>query len=215
MKKIAIAAAAMGGTALIAFGASGTFAAFQDSETSTATASGGTMDLTVGGATQSGSVSPLGLNPGQTSTLSYWVNNAGTVNGALTADLTVTADEERGCQDAETKATTDQAADSSCTDWGLGGEFSQFATVQFLDSSAADAAACKSSMTGTPVLGMGAVTLKDAAAAPAGIAVGSLAANQGNCIVLKVELPPTAGNVVQSDAASFKVDVTLAQTPAL
>jgi hypothetical protein len=203
VKKIAIAAAAMGGTALIAFGASGTFAAFTDSEQATAAAGAGTLDLQVGGGTVSGDVEAFNLNPNESTTISYWVNNVGTVAGNLAAKLKVVQDAENGCNDPE------READDSCTEWSSGGEFSSFATVQFLDSDAANAVACEDATTGTPVLGMSAVRLQDAEAGL--LRVGSLEKNAGNCVVLEVKLPDTATNAVQGDTAQVQLDITLTQ----
>jgi predicted ribosomally synthesized peptide with SipW-like signal peptide len=204
MKKIALASAAMGGVALFAFGASGTFASFTDSEVATATAKAGSMDLKVGGATATSGASLDGLNPGDSTTVSYWINNAGTVAGDLSAKLTVT-DAENGCTDPESKTSGE-----NCSQWTTGGELSQFATVQFLDATAADDEACKKATNGAAVLGMQPVVLKDAVVASQ-IPVGALAKNEGNCVVLKITVPDTAGNIVQGDTADVKMDITLAQ----
>jgi predicted ribosomally synthesized peptide with SipW-like signal peptide len=204
MKKIALASAAMGGAALLAFGASGTFAAFTDAEQGTASASAGTMDLAVGAGQLTGKISSLGLNPGQGTTVSYWITNTGTTAGALTADLSVT-DEERGCQEPEK-----ELLDTTC-DWSTGGEFSQFATVQFLDAAANTRETCAQAATGddvTPKLVLKSVA--DAGAAP----VDELAAGTGNCYVVVIDLPRTATNVVQGDVSGIKVDITLTQVTA-
>jgi predicted ribosomally synthesized peptide with SipW-like signal peptide len=207
MKKIALASAAMGGAALLAFGASGTFAAFQDTEQGTASASAGTMDLAVGNGQVTGTIPSLGLNPGQKTTVSYWITNTGTTAGDLAADLTVT-DEERGCQEPEK-----EAGDTTC-DWATNGEFSRFATVQFLDAAADTPAKCATATTGEAVLGLPALGLGFAAGAADDIHVGSLAAGAGNCYVVAIELPRTATNVVQGDVSGIKVDVTLTQVTA-
>jgi predicted ribosomally synthesized peptide with SipW-like signal peptide len=204
MKKIALASAAMGGAALLAFGASGTFAAFQDTEQGTASASAGTMDLAVGAGQLTGTIPSLGLNPGQGTTVAYWVTNTGTTDGTLAADLSVT-DEERGCQEPEK-----ELLDKTC-DWATGGEFSQFATVQFLDAAANTPASCAQATTGAEV----APKLPLNVVAGAGAArVGALAAGAGNCYVVAIELPGDATNVVQGDVSAIKVDVTLTQVTA-
>lgn len=201
MKKIALASAAMGGAALIAFGANGTFAAFTDVEQGTASASAGTMDLTIGGGKQTGDISTLGMNPGQTTTVSYWVSNTGTTAGTLTADLSV-SDEERNCTEPEKGS-----GDKSCG-WETGGEFSSFATVQFQKAAATTPETCAEAESGQRIAP--AVSLKRAANAGA-TPVGSLGANAGNCFVVVVELPGTADNTVQGDVSNIKVDLTLTQ----
>jgi len=211
VKKIALAAAAMGGTALIAFGASGTFAAFTDTETGTGAAGAGTMDLAIGQGVVTGALPAMSLNPGQSTTVAYWMNNTGTTNGTLSADLTITEDAERDCTDAEYKTVGNQLADTSCG-WNGEGELADVAQVQFLDATESTPEACKAATDGDAVLNMGLISLTDAAAVPA-LGVGNLAANTGNCIVLKVAVPDSAGNNVQSDTMAFKVDVTLTQAP--
>jgi hypothetical protein len=203
LKKIALASAAMGGAALIAFGASGTFASFIDTEAATGSAGAGTMDLTVGGGTLTSPTSALSLNPGGKTTLSYWVNNAGTVAGTLTADLSVT-DEERGCLEPE------QADGDTDCDWAEGGEFSEFANVQFFDAQASTPETCAQAVTGaalTPMMGLRALAATSAAP------VGALAAGAGNCYVVAIELPNDARNKVQGDVSQIKVDLTLTQAP--
>src|SRR3712207_5216458 len=105
----------MGGTALIAFGASGTFAAFTDTETGTGAAGAGTMDLAIGQGVVTGALPAMSLNPGQSTTVAYWMNNTGTTNGTLSADLTITEDYERNCTDAEGKKDAQgNVVDGSC-----------------------------------------------------------------------------------------------------
>ena len=204
MKKIALASAAMGGVALIAFGASGTFASFTDTEAVTASAGAGTLDLTVGSGPVATATAAMALTPGHSTTQSYWVNNAGTVAGTLSADLSIVADDENLCAEPET-----ESGDTSCG-WATGGEFSRFATVQFFQPAAAtaDAAACESAKPGTAIAP--AVTL--AAAAAAGQAnVFQLGGGTGACVVVQVALPANVTNVVQGDTARFKADLTLQQ----
>ncbi|MGY1642586.1 hypothetical protein ACI782_15875 [Geodermatophilus sp. SYSU D00703] len=211
MKKIAIAAAAMGGTALIAFGASGTFAALTDTETGArATAGAGTLDLTVGGGVAASSANALSLNPGQSVTLPYWVENSGTVPGKLLGGLQVT-NEDRGCEEPEKTAAANYTPDTSC-DWGTGGEFSQFATAEFFTASADNAEACEAATGGTK-FGTATPTIDQAVQATAAgvLEFGSLAGDAGKCIVLKVTLPTNVTNVVQGDVAQITFTGTLEQ----
>jgi predicted ribosomally synthesized peptide with SipW-like signal peptide len=203
MKKIALASAAMGGVALFAFGASGTFASFTDSEEVTATAQAGTMDLQVGGK-EAVRTADLGtLNPGETKTVSYWIHNEGSVAGTLLAGLAVT-DAEWGCTGPE-----GQVAGEVCTDWETGGEFSKYATVQIFDAVATDETACKTAVGGTPLLGATSKSLKDQMFSQK-ITFGALAAETDKCVVLKVDLPDV-GNDVQGDSATIKLAMNLRQ----
>jgi predicted ribosomally synthesized peptide with SipW-like signal peptide len=202
MKKIALASAAMGGVALFAFGASGTFASFTDTEAVTGSAGAGSLDLTVGSGPVATATAAMALTPGQSTTQSYWVNNAGTVAGTLSADLSIVSDAENNCTDPE-----NESGDTTCG-WGTNGEFSKFATVQFETASATTADACKTATFGTAVAP--AVALKTAAdAGPANVF--PINGGTGKCVVFKLTLPETASNVVQGDTAQFKADLTLTQ----
>jgi hypothetical protein len=205
VKKIALAAAAMGGTALIAFGASGTFAAFSDTEQATASAGAGSLDLTVSGAPVTTAPAAMALNPGQSTTQAYWINNAGTMAGTLSADLAVVENAENSCAEPET-----ESGDKTC-EWGSGGEFTKYATVEFLTAGAVDEAACRTAKTGQSLAP--AVTL-DAAAAATRADLFSIEGGKGKCVVVAVTLPGSAANDVQGDTAKFRADLTLTQVVA-
>jgi predicted ribosomally synthesized peptide with SipW-like signal peptide len=203
LKKIALASAAMGGVALIAFGASGTFASFTDTEAVTGSAGAGTMDLTVTSGPVATATAAMALNPGQSTTQSYWVNNAGTVAGTLSADLSIVSDDENLCTEPES-----ESGDQGCG-WASGGEFSRFATVQFFAvPSAKDADACKAATPGGAIAP--AVTLATAAAAGQ-VNVFQIDGGAGACVLVEVALPGNVTNVVQGDTAQFKADLTLKQ----
>ncbi|MGY1744887.1 TasA family protein [Blastococcus sp. SYSU D00695] len=209
MKKIAIASAAMGGAALIAFGASGTFASFTDTENRAGNAGAGTMDLTLGGS-ESATITGLGLNPGDTATYGYWVNNAGTTNATLLADLTILGDEDRNCSEAEREPIQGVYAGDATCDWGTNGEFSATAQVQFFENTTATEATC-ATQTGGTAIGP-ATTLKQSAAANAQ-ALGAVGKDSGRCIVLRVSLPGNATNAVMGDVTTFTFTATLNQAP--
>jgi hypothetical protein len=204
VKKIALAAAAMGGTALIAFGASGTFAAFSDTEQAFATAGAGTLDLAVAGGQVATAPAAVSLSPGQSTQLAYWVNNVGTVGGALKADLSVLENAENNCSEPET-----ESGDTTCG-WATGGEFAANAIVRFLEASAPDEAACRAATTGTTILAAPAGTLL-AAQSALPFDVFAVDGESGKCLVVNVSVPVTAGNNVQGDTAKFQVDLSLTQ----
>jgi hypothetical protein len=161
----------------------------------------------VGGPTGTTSADLGTLNPGGSKTVSYWISNVGDVAGVVSARLAVT-DAENGCTDAESKLKAPAADD--CSQWTTGGEFSKYATVQFLEASAANSVACASATDGNPVLGMAPVGLQ--AAQTGQIRVDDLTANENKCVVLKVVLPKDkAGNDVQGDTAEIKMNINLAQ----
>ena len=134
--------------------------------------------------------------------MAYWVNNVGSLAGTLSADLKTTENAENGCNDAE------RSADNTCADWTSGGEFSQFATVEFLRPAVTTEAACSNETTGTSIAP--AVKIDTAVAAPA-VPVFDIPGGQGACVVVNVTLPPTAGNIVQSDSTTLSADLTLTQ----
>jgi len=204
VKKIVLISAAMGGAALVAFGASGTFANFNATTTlGDQSAAAGTFDLTVDGGHVATASEALKLVPDHSTQFAYWVNNASDILGTLSADLVIKQDAENGCSGSE-----QQAGDNSCDGWTTGGEFSKSAMVRFLKNSAANADACKAQTTGTEIAP--AVLLKTAADAPA-VPVFDIAGGKGACVVVDVNLPKSVTNVVQSDSTTFNVDLTLTQ----
>jgi hypothetical protein len=205
MKKIALAAAAMGGTALIAFGASGTFAAFSDTEQATATAGAGTLDLAVAGGQVATAPAAVSLSPGQSTQLAYWVNNVGSVGGTLTAGVSLLENAENNCSEPET-----ESGDTTCG-WATGGEFAENVVVRFLKAGATDEAACRTATGGTEISGAPAGTLL-AAEKALPFDVFEIQGESGKCLVVNVSLPVNAdNNEVQGDTARFRTDLTLTQ----
>jgi predicted ribosomally synthesized peptide with SipW-like signal peptide len=99
---IGVAAAA---AAVLALGA-GTYAAFSDTETAPdATFAAGTLNLTVGAPVAAPPVVWTNLAPGSTQTVTVQVDNAGTVDGNLSASFTATGT-ENGCAEPETDVET-------------------------------------------------------------------------------------------------------------
>lgn len=96
---IGVAAAA---AAVLALGA-GTYAAFSDTENvPETTLAAGTLDLTVGGPSVTTSGADLrDLAPGESITVAYTVDNAGTIDGNLFLRFT-TSGAENGCAEPET-----------------------------------------------------------------------------------------------------------------
>lgn len=205
MKKIALAAAAMGGTALIAFGASGTFAAFSDTEQFETSAGAGTLDLVLEKGAVQGAAKPLALNPGQATTQAFWISNAGNLAGKITAEAVVLENAENGCTEPEA------LVDGTCDAGKINGDFTKFATAEVLMNAAAkNATDCAAATTGTSIPGFPVRTIDAWVAQPG--EVGPMPANAKACIVVKIALPGTADNSVQGDTAKFRVDFALQQT---
>jgi hypothetical protein len=197
MKKIALASAAMGGAALIAFGASGTFASFSDTATlSGQTAGADTFELAVGGGVVSTDQAELSLAPGESARYAYSIKNDSTLPGLLTATVNV-QDVENGRNDPE-KAAGD-------TNDGTG-EFSTFARVQ-----AAYDAGCN----GTPDTKLSSAPVAIAALSEtvsAGFKNWTFTAGTTHCVILDVSLPDNEKiNQVQGDDMIFSLGFTLTQ----
>jgi predicted ribosomally synthesized peptide with SipW-like signal peptide len=201
LKKIALASAAMGGVALIAFGASGTFAAFQDTEQISASAGAGTLDLVLNGAPVAGAANALKLNPGQSTTQAFWIANPGTLAGTVSADAVVLENAENGCTEPEA------LLDGTCDEGAINGDFTRVATAEVLINGATTEAACATATTGTALFPVR--TIDQWVAQPA--VVGPMAAGAKACVVVKIMLPQGSDNSVQGDTADFRVDFTLKQ----
>ncbi|WP_029431788.1 TasA family protein [Blastococcus sp. URHD0036] len=199
MKKIAIASAAMGGAALIAFGASGTFAEFTDEAVSSSSAGAGTLVVTT---TEDADtlVQSIQLAPGEKQRLAFPVQNGGTVDGLLTATGTVTEAEEM-CE------SSDELVDGTCPD-GPG----QFAATADVDVYLIDGVAAEDCGDDTDVTGQANRTagLK-MTALNSSIPEHPLAAGDSTCIIVDVSLAPEVGNAVQGDSAALSVNLTLEQ----
>ncbi|WP_409329281.1 TasA family protein [Trujillonella humicola] len=198
MKKIAIASAAMGGVALIAFGAGGTFAAFSDTAETSGEVGAGTLVLST---TEEISTQArnLELAPGQSTLLAFPVQNGGNLPGVLTAVAAI--------QDAPDAC--DSASEAgSCG--GLEGDFSRLATVSAYQRPVNSAVDC------TPTVNLTSATLL-AGDVPLAALDGErvtgqrLSAGQVTCFVLRVSLDQNVGNEVQGDSATLTVDLTLDQ----
>jgi Camelysin metallo-endopeptidase len=204
MKKIALASAAMGGAALIAFGASGTFAAFSDSETTSAAAGAATLDLRAGVTNAPSGEVALNMAPGdKTLYFPLYVHNAGDLDGFLGGTFTF-QDLENGCSGDEVDV------DETCGAAGDDGEFAENvmvgATVT-LNGTAANCTAKPGSdelaaPTRLPALGSGSFEIPSVLPLPK---------NLSACVVVSVELPKEAGNEVQGDSSSLTASLKLDQ----
>jgi hypothetical protein len=208
VKKIAIASAAMGGAALIAFGASGTFAAFSDSEELAGEAGAATLDLRVGTPSSPERAVALNMAPGDdTLYFPYFVKNAGDLDGLLGGEIELT-DFENGCSGGEGKNRVDPTCDAGDDQ----GEFSSTALfgVTYAEN-VARARDCDADVATDVLISPTSV--------PANLPVRSLEmepfvpveAGYGICVVISVELPELAGNVVQGDSAELSVRLDLDQ----
>jgi Camelysin metallo-endopeptidase len=206
VKKIVIASAAMGGAALIAFGASGTFAELTDSTTKNVSAGASTLSLWVG---HDASVSAQAghLAPGDSVVLPYYVKNAGSTNVAanLGVQLTNLVNKENGCSSASEKT-----ADSSCdgTDQNSG-DFGSVAVYKVGVASASEQD-CPAATTANAVGFLPFTSANDLGIRPEDTHI-KLAANVGVCVLLQVSLPESATDAVQGDSMSFDATLTLKQ----
>ncbi|MGK5169457.1 TasA family protein [Geodermatophilus sp. CPCC 205761] len=201
MKKIALTAAAMGGTALIAFGASGTFAAFQDTSALRNEAGAGTLVLDSNTQSKAAALNVAKMQPGEGATYSYFVRNGGNLPGVISAGFVVD-DQEKGCLPVE-----DRAGDKTCGD--KDGEFADFAKVTVKYIPRATAATCTPTATGGVDLYTGTL----ASLATFTVPSPTLNPNEAHCVVVQMTLED-AGNInqVQGDAAAFTANFTLKQT---
>jgi predicted ribosomally synthesized peptide with SipW-like signal peptide len=206
MKKIALASAAMGGVALFAFGASGTFASLTDTEQiQNLEAKASTMDLEVG-TTASSPTAALKFTPGEPSQkFAYFVNNTGDVAGSLFADLVLTGNAENECTEPEVGV--DGSCDPANDAWSgeLASELTTRAFRPVIVDSAED---CDVTKVGTAF--DQARSLRMAADASA-VEIADLGNTRGLCFVYEFALPDGASNAVQSDSAKFRIDLNLKQ----
>ncbi|MGY1707634.1 hypothetical protein ACI79C_23985 [Geodermatophilus sp. SYSU D00697] len=205
MKKIAIAAAAAGGTALIAFGASGTFAALNDTEGFSGRAGAATLDLTAGAAATPTDAVALNMAPGDNNTVyfPYFVQNVGDLNGFLGATINLT-DAENSCSGNEWDV------DKDCGQANGKGEFSKSARYAVSYTEGGSATDCKAQPGAVPVINDFAIP----AGAPTSVSVPAVvpvAKDYSICVVVGVSLPKTAGNEVQGDSAELAVELRLEQ----
>lgn len=208
MKKIVLASAAMGGAALVAFGAAGTFAAYSDrQDVVSQEASAGTLLVEVGG-NVSAPAQAQDLAPGETAVFSYFVENAGTgVTGHLGGSIVDVVDYEDGCTDPERRAF------DPCSNGPDAGELSgQLQANYYFIPTAYTADQC-AAITQAPTSGgvfLG--TLKDNPSSPAGPGSTELKPGDKACFVLGLTLPDRPdNNLVQSDNVSFSVRFDLVQ----
>lgn len=205
MKKIAIASAAMGGAALIAFGASGTFAAFSDTENLRGEAGAATVDLTVGNTVLPASNLALNMVPGaDTLYFPYFVKNTGDLKGYLGAQFDLT-DYENSCSGDEFEA------GDTCGAANDPGEFSRAATYDLYYTPGGTAAEC----TGTVANRIEYFADRSIpAGAPTSLTVPAelpLTSGSGLCIVVGITLPENVSNRVQGDSAALDVELRLEQ----
>jgi predicted ribosomally synthesized peptide with SipW-like signal peptide len=199
LKKIALASAAMGGAALIAFGASGTFASFSDSQTVSGNQAGsGTLTVSANRQAEV-TTADVSIAPGSSSRQAYYVVNdaASDVNGLINGVITVGQDLENGCNDPETAA-----GDKSCA-WNEG-EFSGLADVTVYSAfTAADEcdATLSANAESAGKLNSGTRVQGQAPVVP----------GAGVCVVLEISLPDSVDNAVQGDSSNFTATFTLEQ----
>lgn len=209
MKKIVLASAAMGGAALVAFGASGTFAAFSDQASSGTEAAGaGTLYLSPGQTERQSAEGVVveGLAPGDEVTYAFYVNNDGSLAGDLTGTFRLTGDTEGGCLPVEGRA-----GDPSCTNQDNDGELPENTNVRATYGPVESAEDCTPTTTGLANTfgytdGYTLASLNGVSGATARVPGG-----EGFCAVVTIQVDEDATNVVQSDQATFKIDYRIDQ----
>jgi hypothetical protein len=204
MKKIALASAAMGGVALFAFGASGTFASLSDSNTQNLTARAGTLALGIDRPATMPTAAG-NLAPGDSVVVPFYAKNTGSgVTGKVGVALDNRVNNENGCSSVSERT----AENGACDTPGDLGEFSQAATYEVALSGASEANCITAGASSVGTYHR--FTLTDGLA-PAQSPI-TLTSGQGQCVVLKITLPKeSAGNAVQGDSLSFDAVVTLQQ----
>jgi hypothetical protein len=205
VKKLVIASAAMGGAALIAFGASGTFANFTDSASLGGGAGAGTLVLNASGgpAAAVANVTAPGLRPGQSKSYSYYFANAGDMAGTVSLQLANLKDADNDCAGSE----GDLGVDANGCGADAVGEFSSTATI-FAGVAVVDSAEKCTTRTNTTSVADG-QTINALAGKPT--EAYKVKAGEGACLVMTITLPGSAGNDVQGDTSTFDIAATLVQ----
>lgn len=204
MKKLVLASTALGGAALVVFGASGTFAAFSDSSVQqTPTAEAGTLFVEGSEVVESSAFDTGNLAPGQSVTYVSTLTNGGTVDGQLTGVFELALDRENGCTPAEAPV------DSSCGTADSDGEIAEKSVLDVYYGTLADGATCEeasrpgASLTFVPRAVNGSPMFQRL----------PLAAGESFCAVYVLTIPQEVGNEIQSDDLSFRAKYYLDQAP--
>jgi len=207
VKKIVLASAAMGGAALVAFGASGTFAAFSDQTASDiATAGAGALFLSPDGTVQTTTASSAtNLAPGDTTVYRFYVQNDGSLSGKLTNTFKLLTDLENGCTPAEQRGAS---IDGDCTDAPGSGDLAEVATITASYGPVANRDACTDDAILANQYGPFSPAVLNNQSAP----VVELAPGAGYCTVLRLTIPEApSNNIVQTDSTSFQLAYRLDQ----
>lgn len=205
MKKLVLTSAAMGGAALIVFGASGTFAAFSDTAAADAGAGAGTLTVAVD-ESAAATVDTGSLAPGETVVIPFRVlNESESITGLLGGSVTDVVNLENGCNDPE-----QAAGDPTCGDATTAGEFGGVAQISYGAITLREGQECNADTAVPTGAGNNASlgVLNDAnPARPSRV----LAPGQAACVLVQVTLPESAGNIVQGDSAQFTLNFDLEQ----
>jgi hypothetical protein len=193
VKKIIIGAAAMGGAALVAFGASGTFAAYQAQDAAAIKAGAGSFNMTLkkagaGALAQSAPVSAGNMAPGGTSNdFAYTVTNS---KGSAAAGK-VTVNFKDLTEAGENTGVFSQNVHVVASTGALGPN----QTCEYNASTASDLGTLYQAV-------YGGVEVK-----PQDV----LLPGDTECVVLQLRLPKEAGNDIQGQSSTFSVQFTLNQ----
>jgi predicted ribosomally synthesized peptide with SipW-like signal peptide len=202
VKKLVIASAAMGGAALIAFGASGTFAAFSD-QTSAAVSpvAAGTLSLSAGAVT-SADLASGPLTPGDTVHRTYLIkNNSADTAGNAFFNVSQMVSKEDGCT-----SNTEKAADDC---WTGAGDLVGQTNASLLTYAPTDGACVAPA--GAVFADVG--RLQSGPTAP--FAIGNLGTGQSLCVDFLLEFVNGSTNdLAQGDSFSATLAFTIEQATA-
>ena len=167
----------------------GTFAAFSDTETSSANVfAAGTLDLKVNGSDLDGTavITVENVAPGDSESDSILVTNAGTIEGTLTGVITITSNLDNSCNDAE------EADESTCNDDDVG-ELPAELDIVISD---------------------GTNTYTNTLTAISGVSLdfGTLVGGADKIITASYTVDGGVDNSIQSDSVTFDIVLTLDQT---
>jgi hypothetical protein len=201
LKKIALVSAAMGGAALIAFGASGTFASFSDSQQlKTSAVSAGSLKIS---AEEAASTTVQGTNmaPGSTAVRVFKLTNSGAgVTATPTVQVLSIANMEDGCT-----SSSEEKSGDDCTNASAGDLASQL-TMGYSAYAPNGDGTCPTPTTGFTNLGPLATT------APLGNSAITLGGGKSLCAAFQLTFAPGANNNwAQGDSFTAQIEFALQQ----
>jgi hypothetical protein len=202
VKKLVIASAAMGGAALIAFGASGTFASYNDQTVQNVGAVAADSVVVNSWDKTTAEMASTPLSPGDSVVRAYYVRNSGTAAGRPNAQLLNVTNKDDGCTSESEKATYDDC--DSPTKGDLAAQVSVGYTVF-----APTGTDCVAPTTGYKPIGMVNDIIGTSVFAPT---VPQLAAGAAECVAFQLTFVDGANNnKAQGDSFTAQIQFGLEQ----